>query len=239
VSGIKWHDRLFVVGGTGSGKSEFLNYCFSGMRCQRLLLDTKPEFTIPGVTPVSRPGDIDWEQPVIHYRDLAASLADYDEIYYEAHHRRNCLICCHEVADLCNDEPSRAPEWVRKSVRKGNIFGNGQFNGTQRPVGMPKQMRTEAEHVICMVPGLDVDDQAIIAKMMKVSVRELDRQLQEAAGLSSDPEGRFSAVWYDRRAGETRLLPPLPAEVRAQILVRRAVDLETSQSQDSEATVQR
>ncbi len=230
MSGIRWHDRVFVVGGTGSGKSEILNYLFSGLRNQKMLLDTKPEFYIPDVQPVSRPEDIDWEQPVIHYRDLASSLEDYDRIYYEAHHRRNFTICCHEVADLCEDEPSRVPEWVRKSLRKGNVFGNGQLNGTQRPVGMPKQVRTEAQHTICMVPGLDPDDQVIVARMMKLTVPELERQLQEAAAQSSDPEGRFSAVWYDRRAGATRILPPLPAEVRAQILVRRAVDLDARDS---------
>lgn len=226
MSGIRWHDRVFVVGGTGSGKSELLNYLFSGMSCQKMLLDTKPEFYIPDVAPVSRPGDIDWSAPVIHYRDLAANLGDYDEIFYEAHHRRNFLICCHEFADLCNDEPSRVPEWVRKSLRKGNVFGNGLLGGTQRPVGMPRQARTEAQHVIHMVPALDPEDEQIVARMMHMPVRELDRQLAEAAEISPDPEGRFSAVWYDRRAGETRILPPLPAEVRSQILVRRAVDLD-------------
>jgi hypothetical protein len=229
VSGIRWHDRVFVAGSTGSGKSELLNYLFSGLRNQKLLLDTKPEFHIEGVPPVSRPGDIDWDAPIIHYRDLAARLEDYDEIFYEAHHRRNFTICCHEFADLCADEPSRTPEWVRKSLRKGNIFGNGLFGGTQRPVGMPRQTRTEAQHVIHLVPPLDPEDEKVVAKMMGgLSIHELARQLEEARHASPDPEGRFAALWYDRRARATRILPPLPDHVRAQIIVRRTVDLDSS-----------
>jgi energy-coupling factor transporter ATP-binding protein EcfA2 len=226
--GIRWHDRVFVVGYTGSGKSEVLNLLFSQLRNQKLLLDTKPEFTIPGVQPVSRVPDIDWSQPIIHYRDLANSLEDYDELFYEAHHRRNFTVCCHELADLCEDQPNRAPEWVRKSLRKGNVFGNGVLGGTQRPVGMPRQGRTEAQHVIYMVPQLDPDDHQIVAKMMQRTVPELDRLLGEASQLAPDPnEPVYSAVWFDRRAGQVTLVPPLPAHVRRRILVRRAVDLDS------------
>lgn len=226
VAGIRWHDRVFVVGYTGSGKSEVLNLLFSGLRNQKLLLDTKPEFTIPDVTPVSRVEDIDWSAPVIHYRDLTGDLDEYDRLFFETHHRRNFTVCCHEVADLCEDQPNKAPKWVRMSLRKGNVFGNGQLLGTQRPVGMPRQCRTEAQHVIHMVPALDPDDEDIVAKMMKISTRELHDLIEQAVKLS--PTGQFSAVWYDRRAGATVLVPPLPEQTRARILVRRAVDLDSS-----------
>lgn len=223
--GIRWHDRVFVVGYTGSGKSEVLNLLFTKLRNQKLLLDTKPEFTIPGVTPVSRVRDIDWSAPVIHYRDLSNSLTDYDELFYEAHHRRNFTVCCHELADLCEDQPNRAPEWVRKSLRKGNVFGNGILGGTQRPVGMPRQGRTEAQHVIHMVPQLDPDDHQIVAKMMQLSDHQLRRTLAEATNVSLT--GEYSAVWFDRRAGKITLIPPLPDHVRRSIIVRRAVDLDS------------
>lgn len=223
--GIRWHDRVFVVGYTSSGKSEILNLLFSKLRNQKLLLDTKPEFTIPGIKPVSRVEDIDWSEPVIHYRDLASNLEDYDRLFYEAHHRRNVTVCVHEAADICNDEPSKTPEWFRKSLRKGNVFGNGLYLGTQRPVGMPRQCRTEAQHVIHMVPALDPEDEQIVAKMMQISVRELHALIEEATALS--PTGQYSAVWHDRRAGTTVLIPPLPDATRAGILVRRAVDLDS------------
>ncbi len=234
--GVRWHDRVFVVGSTGSGKSEVLNHMFSGLRNQRMLLDTKPEFYIPGVEPVSRPGDIRWDEPIIHYRDLASSLEDYDEIFYEAHHRRDFTICCHEFADLCNDEPSKTPEWVRKSLRKGNVFGNGLLGGTQRPVGMPRQCRTEAQHVIHMVPALDPEDEEVVAKMMGCTVRELHALLEEATNAS--PSGQFSGVWYDRRARQMQIIPPLPDSVRAQIVVRRAVDLDSTVTVDDQEQVQ-
>jgi energy-coupling factor transporter ATP-binding protein EcfA2 len=222
---VRWHERVFVVGYTGSGKSEMLNLLFSGLRNQKILVDTKPEFTIPDVQPVSRVEDIDWTQPVIHYRDVASDLDEYDRLYYEIHHRRNCTACCHEVADLCEDQPNKAPKWVRMTLRKGNIFGNGQLNATQRPVGMPKQARTEAQHVIHMVPALDPDDELIIAKMMGLSIREIHDLIEEAKKIS--PTGKFSAVWQDRVQGTTTLIPPLPEAVRQKIIVRRAVNLDS------------
>jgi len=39
--GVRYHERAFFAGPTESGKSELLNFVFSGFRCQRLLYDTK------------------------------------------------------------------------------------------------------------------------------------------------------------------------------------------------------
>jgi hypothetical protein len=220
--GYNWHQRAFVVGETGSGKSEVLNLMFSQLRNQRLLLDTKPEFLIPDVPVVHQVDDIDWDQPIIHYRPSTGTLEEIDELFYDCYHRRNLTICCHELGDLCEDQPGRATTYTRKYIRGGNIFGNGLLAGSQRLVCIPRQARTESQHVIHMVPGLDPDDHKIAASMMRVNTLELDRLLAEAQQLAP----KHSAIWFEKQTRELRLVPPLPEHLRRQIIVRRAVNLD-------------
>lgn len=229
--GINWHERLIVFGQTGAGKSEILNYQFSILRCQKVLLDTKPEFTIPGVQPVHSVDEIDWDQPIIHYRDLDNDLEEYDRLAWMILRRRHCVLCCHEAADLCEDQPNKTGTNVRKLLRKGNIRGDGALLGSQRLVGMPRQVRTEAQHAIHMIPELDPDDHKIAAPIMGVSTHELQQLLQDAAehGIEVEPGRiRYAALWHDRIAKRTTIIPPLPTHIRQRIIVRRAIDLSHS-----------
>src|SRR5947209_8292263 len=65
---FSYNQRLYAFGYTGTGKSEILNLLFSGVACQKLLIDNKPEFAIDGVEPVRDVEEIDWREPVIHYQ---------------------------------------------------------------------------------------------------------------------------------------------------------------------------
>jgi energy-coupling factor transporter ATP-binding protein EcfA2 len=219
VSGVRWHERVFVCGYTGSGKSGLLNHLFSGLRNQKLLLDTKPEFRIPGVEPVRSVDEIDWSAPVIHFVEADQDLDEIDRLFHVAGRRRNLTICAHELADLCDDQPGRTPKYVRRWLRVGNIFGNGLLGASQRPVCMPRQARTEAQHVFAMVPALDDEDHAIVAKLAQTNRNDLYRQLEEAAELS--PTGRHSFVWIDRVAGHVTLSEPLPEHLRRQCIVKQ------------------
>lgn len=220
---IRFHDRLFLAGQSGSGKSEVLNYLFSRVRCQKILLDTKGEFAIDGVAPTRRAQDVDWGAPVVHFQELSGDLDEYDQLCYDVLHRRDVVTCCHELADLCDDQPNRTPKWVRQLIRKGNVFGDGMLSASQRPVGMPRQARTEAVHIMQMVPALDPEDHAVVAKMMGLRDHELHANIKQAAGLA--PEGQFAFVWCDRRARTVRVWPPLPDAYRGAIIVRRTADV--------------
>jgi hypothetical protein len=226
---IRWHDRLFLAGQSGSGKSEVLNYLFSRLQCQKILLDTKGEFAIDHpktgqpIQPARSVDAIDWAAPVIHFQEMGGDLDAYDELCYEVLHRRNVVICCHELADLCDDLPNRTPKWVRQGIRKGNVFGDGWLSASQRPVGMPRQARSEAVHVLQMVPALDPEDHKIVASMMGVPDHELHRHIADAAALS--PTGQFSFVWRDRRERTLSIWPPLPEPMRAGIIVRRTANV--------------
>jgi hypothetical protein len=234
---IKYHDRVFVAGQSSSGKSELLNFFFGFPRCQKILLDTKGEFAIDdpetgkAIPPIRDVSEIDWEHPapVIHFQEMGGDLDQYDELCYQVLHRRNIVICCHELADLCDDLPNRTPKWVRQAIRKGNVFGDGWLSGSQRPVGMPRQARTEAQHVIQMVPALDPEDHKIVCQMMGVSDYDLRQLCDQAAELS--PTGAYSFVWFDKRLrrGDQEngisIWPPIPEDKRAQIIVRRTADV--------------
>jgi hypothetical protein len=221
VSGYRWHERLFVAGYTGSGKSEILNLYFSQLRCQRLLVDTKPEFEIPGVQPTRSLDELDWRAPIIHYQDASGDLDEYDRLFYAAHHRRNLVVCVHELADLCEDQPNKTPKWVRAYIRKGNIRGNGLLAASQRPVGMPRIARTEAQHVIATNPPVDEEDRKIVAKMTQRSLQDFDEALGHARGLGD----QYSWACFSRGDNQLRISGPLPEHVRGGIIVRRAINL--------------
>lgn len=223
AAGIRFDDRVLLVGDTGSGKSELLNHLHTIPRTQKLLIDTKAEFSVPGVEPARRPEQIDWRQPFIHFVDEAGDLDDYDEVFRQVMQRKRPLsICVHELGDLCGDQPGRTPRWVGATYRKGRSWGIGILGGTQRPVNMPKIARTTAQHVMAFrVPELDVEDRDLVGRMM--GLRPLDRfdaELDKLAELAP-PEGEYAYLWWDQRARRLRRGPPLPAQLRARIPVRR------------------
>jgi energy-coupling factor transporter ATP-binding protein EcfA2 len=228
--GIRFTDRVLVLGQNGSGKSVLINYVMStGYRCQRFLVDTKDEFVVPGVTPARRLSEIDWDAPVIHYIDDRGDLREYNRLFAllmkrragrnpELRGRYGLVVCVHELNDLCGDNPSATPQWVNAYIRKGRAHGLGLLAGSQRPVNMPKSARTEAQHVFAFAPGFDPDDRPIVAKLLHVSERELDELLAQAAALS--PSGEHSYLWFDKRAKRLVIRPPLPAAMRARSVVK-------------------
>lgn len=219
--GIRYNDRVLVAGETGSGKSVLINHVLeTGYSCQKLLVDTKDEFSVPGVDPVRDVRAIDWTQPVIHYIDDRGDLREYNELFRvclqrktgrEASGTYGLVVCVHELADLCGDSPGATPQYVSAYIRKGRAHGLGLLGGTIRPVCMPKAAMTEAQHVIAFVPGFDHDDQKIVARLMRMTVQQFDDAI--AATEAASPTGEHSCLWYDQRARPTTVIrPPLPLE---------------------------
>ena len=227
-SGIRDTDRVVVAGQTGSGKSELINFLAStGYRCQRLLVDSKDEFSVPGVQPAHHADDIDWEQPFIHYVDDRGDLREYDRLFRVCLERKagrerqgsyGLAVIVHELGDLCGDSPGQTPQWVNAYIRKGRAHGLGLLGGAQRPVNVPKAARTEAQHVFAFAPGFDPDDRPVVARMIGVSERELDDMLTRAAATS--PTGEHSFIWHDKRARRTVIRPPLPDALRRRSVIQ-------------------
>jgi hypothetical protein len=219
---VRFNDRALFVGSTGSGKSELINWLFAGMRCQRLLLDSKDEFAVPGVDPVRDVDAIDWSQRTVHFATApTAGPDDYDAVFRACYHRHNLVVAVHELADVCDFTPNRTPRWFNAYVSKGRARGLGLLAGTQRPVQIPVRARTENEHVFMVGEQLMGDDHAAVASAMGQSPRELAQlvdNVQAQLGGEPDEQGRRHAyLWFQRARRQIVACPPLPAEHRRAI----------------------
>ncbi|MFL5910776.1 MAG: hypothetical protein ACJ768_09450 [Gaiellaceae bacterium] len=229
--GIYYQDRVLVLASTGGGKSTLLNVLFStAYRCQRFLLDTKDEWRIDGVPPVTKLADIDWTQPVIHYVDDTGTKDDHDRLFKTLLARRQgrvpgpkrygLVVCVHELADLCGDNPGSTPVNVSGYLRKGRAHGQGLLGASQRPVNLPKAAKTEAQHYFVMAGELDADDRQVIAKALRLTESQLDAELERARALAPDPSlADYAYLWYDRPARRLTAWPPLPPHMLARSFV--------------------
>lgn len=236
---VHHNDRALVLGSTGSGKSEVLNYLASLLRCQWVLVDTKHEFAIDGVDVVSDVGDIDWGRRVVHYRDLTGDPAEFDELFEACYRRHNMVVVVHELGDLCGYNANRTPRWVNTYLSKGRARGLGLYGGSQRPVSIPTRAKTESEHVFMVGERfLTEDDHAAVAQAMGQSRPELARlvdKTQDELGEPDERGRRHAYLWFDR--GRRRLIacPQLPNEHRRVILVRRTLDPNARVAESSDA----
>lgn len=214
---IGYDERTFVAGPTGSGKSTVLNVLFSGLRNQRLLYDTKDEWQVHDVPPVTDVADIDWRAPVIHFRGDGGP-DEAQELFAAAWRIPNLTICVHELADLCDHMPNRTPTAVRRWITKGRAHGRGLLGGTQRPVGMPRIARTEAQHIFLVLPRLDPDDEDVMVRMCEAGGSDVRAAIARAEQLA--PEHSF--VWYAKKTRRLHISPPLPRHMLATSIVTEA-----------------
>ena len=200
-----------------------MNNLSTGPRCQRLLWDSKDEFTIPGVTPVYKPASIRWDDPVIHLIDDSCELKDVGRLFQmcwdrkvgRTGHAYGLVVIVHELGDLCLDSPQKTPRPVFNSLKKGRAHGLGLIGASQRPRNIPTSARSEIQHVFTFAGGLDPDDLPIAAKMHRMSVPEFEGALEQAGAL-----GEHAYIWGDLRAGRNVIRPPLPEHLRKRTLAR-------------------
>lgn len=217
TGGIRYHHRVFVAGAAGGGKSELLNHIATRFRCQEILLDTKDEWTIPGVQPVHSVRAIDWNQRLIHLIVDVDGGGDIDEIallFRIAWHRKvgraqgkryGLVIIVHELGDICDDTPGRTPSSFTTYVKKGDAHGLGLLAGTQRPVNVPKIARTQSEHIMSMAQGFDAEDIDTMAKVHSLSVPAFERALQAANDI-----GPYAYLYRNRITRTNVIRPQLP-----------------------------
>jgi hypothetical protein len=225
---FSYNDRLYALGYSTSGKSEVLNVIFSGLRCQRLLIDNKPEFAIPELEPVHHPDSIDWTAPLIHYQPAPGSDASqYEEIFAEAFTRRGLVVCVHELGALVDYNANRAGRYLISYMSQGARLGLGLLAGTQRPVWVPTAGTSEAKHVLVFTPQLARrDDNAAAADAISPVDGQpvaTDDLLSELTQLHAD-HGPWSFLWKHRDTGTLTAFPPLPESIRAQSIVKRLED---------------
>lgn len=221
MTGVNYHERIFIAGPTESGKSELLNFTFSQFHCQRLLFDTKGhEWTIEGVEPVMDPAAIDWGEPVIHYVTTSTDVAEVDEVFSQAERRVDLVVAVHELGDLCAYTTNRTPESVNRYLAQGGADGKGFLGASQEPVDMPKRAKKEIQHAFTMAPAMSAEHLAEVAKFAGggVTGAEMERELQQL----HREHGDHSFIHWPRGAlQEPTAWPPLPDWMRKQSIVRR------------------
>lgn len=214
---LRYNDRAVLVGSTGSGKSELLNLLAMQPRCQRLLLDTKQEFSVAGVKPARSVTEIDWRQPLVHYVDRTGEVAEFEELFAACFRRRHLVVICHELSDLCEYQAGRTPTSVNAYLSKGRAHGLGLLGGTQRPVNMPVRARTEVEHVFLFPPRLSPQDHDSVADITGRPRDELGAILDQVHAELGD----YSYLYWSRQSRELTAHPPLTANERAGIRIHR------------------
>jgi hypothetical protein len=134
--------------------------------------------------------------------------------------RPRLVVCVHELADLCDYNANGAPPAVRRYIAQGRALGKGLLAGTQRPVGIPRQARTEATDFFIFVPKLSDEDHGLVARDIGINPDALAQQLNAA----HDQLGDYSFLRYAKKTRELTVCPPLPAHVRKHNIVRRVED---------------
>lgn len=221
MTGITYNGRTLAVGGTGNGKSELLNLQLTALRCQRVLYDSKHEFSLDGVDPVESAAAVDWRQPIVHFRPGEDTRRDAQQLFAAAFARPGPLaVCVHELGDLCDYNANGAPPSVRRYVVQGRARGKGLLSGTQRPVGIPKQALTEASDFFVFVPRLSDVDHQTIARELAISPDELAARIDAVHSQLGD----YAFLRWSRRGRELVTCPPLPVHVRRHNIVRRVED---------------
>jgi hypothetical protein len=221
VSEIRFNDRILVLGPSQSGKSEVLNLLFSDLTggAQRVLLDTKGEFAIADVQPVSEVSAIDWSAPIIHYRDRGID-GEMQELCAAVFARRRITLCVHELSDVCDYNAGKTPAAFNAICSKGAGLGVGMWGGSQRPYEIPSRAKSEPLHVFIVVPRF------MLEQDIKSAAQAINRPHQELSNMLDELQatlGDYSFLHFDRRAGTLEACEPLSEAERARIIVARPV----------------
>jgi len=215
---IAYNQRTLCLGPTGSGKSELLNAQLSAFRVQRVVYDSKDEFSVAGAELVREVDAIDWRAPIIHFVPGEDVRGDAQAFFAAAFRQpRPLLVAVHELADLCEYRAHATPPAVNRYIRQGRAHGKGLLGASQRPVEMPVSARSEPEHVFLFTtPPLAPDDMDAVARMMGRPVSDVHQHIAQARNL-----GPYSFLYFERATGALTLCPPLPDHLRRRTIVNR------------------
>jgi energy-coupling factor transporter ATP-binding protein EcfA2 len=203
--GIRYDDRVLIVGKAGQGKSTLAEYIAGQMTgVRRTIVDPKGLIDA-GVPPARLPEELDLSAPVSHYIPSTLERDEYEELFW--------LLWRTPGPRLLQLDESTGPttaNWAPRGlilwIQQGRQHGKGLVACTQRPVGIAPPLRTEAEHTLIVVPRTTRDDLATLAGDIGREYRELEDELEWLLAH----EGLYSHLWYCRPTNELHRCAPLP-----------------------------
>lgn len=210
---IRYSDRVFVVGATGTGKSELARHVFGTVAEPRLVIDPADSSLtngLPGVQTVRGTGDPAEVGPRLRHGFAQASTVrfvpgmptapdEYDAAYGWVFDRFPRYVWLDEAGIAA--PASGCPRNVSRYLVQGRKRQLGHLACHTRPRDVTRDLIAQAQHVMIFdLPN--PDDVAHVAKIVGVPVADLEREVR---GL---PEHGF--LHFDQRERELTVCPPLP-----------------------------
>lgn len=208
LSGIRYEDRIFVVGDTGSGKSELAKQLFlatplmtpSGKRARRIIIDPADSSL------TATAADITFNDPKRVPDCATARFVPKDPDDKEAYNTLYRWVFDRFPAYVWLDEANIAapvngyPKWANTYVVQGRKRGLGHLACDTRPRGVCKNFIAQAQHVFIFALAT-TDDRKYLAENIGVSFSQLEELMQAL------PEYGF--IHYDRRSKTLFVCDPL------------------------------
>jgi len=140
------NQRVFVTGKTRSGKSYLVLHALVPLFRYYVIYDYKNEIDLPGAVIFRKISDFrdNPGQPKIIYRPDTGTDDEFNQLCGVVFRRGNTMFVVDEIVNHCtqhNIQPNHA-----KILRLGASLGIGIINCTQEPVGVHRNLLTQAEH---------------------------------------------------------------------------------------------
>jgi|SRR5579862_432534 len=184
---IRLGHRVFLVGDTGTGKSEALMHLFAIYGGQRLLLDVNDHLELgpdalaeePPPLRVDDPARIDWSHRTIHYvPKRPGDRHEMNRLHAAIFRRGRIFVACDEAEDVAPSMGGGSGMYVRRTLKQGRKYRITYGAATQRPVGVDRSVINQAEHLFCFRMS-DRDDLNVLTSRLGMSVHELAATLNQ------------------------------------------------------------
>lgn len=143
---LKPNQRVLVTGKTGCGKSYFVIHALVPMFRYYVMYDYKHEIDLPGAVVFNKIRDFSDNpgQPKVIYRPEKGTDEEFNQLCGVVFKRGNTMFVVDEIVNHCTQsyiQPNHA-----LILRLGRSKGVGNINCTQEPVGVHRNLLTQAEH---------------------------------------------------------------------------------------------
>ena len=209
MASIRYTDRIFLTGRTGTGKSHLARALFLSTPAPRLVIDPVDSTMtdIPGAVTFSDPSRATNPQGE-NWREAATArfvphdsedLDAYDAVYRWVFHHFPRYVWLDEAADAMPAARVRQV-WPRKVLIHGRKRSIGHLACHTRPREVNRNLIAQAAHVFVFHTP-NVDDRRHLADQMGFTFAEFEKA--HAALVE------HGFLWFDARANELRVSPPL------------------------------